>query len=80
MVRVAPASSSRRIESGTKAAGKTLDEAGLLSPDGAKVLAVRRPDGTVITNPPPATRLGDDDLVIALGTEDQLFATAAKLR
>jgi K+/H+ antiporter YhaU regulatory subunit KhtT len=33
----------------------------------------------VITNPPPATLLGDGDLVIALGTEDQLFATAAKL-
>ena len=68
------------VESGTKAAGKTLEGAGLLSPEGAKVLAVRRLDGTVVTNPPAVTRLEDGDLVIALGTEDQLFATAALLR
>jgi len=68
------------VESGTKAAGKTLEDAGLLSPEGAKVLAVRRLDGTVVTNPPAVTRLEDGDLVIALGTEDQLFATAALLR
>jgi alkylated DNA repair dioxygenase AlkB len=34
----------------------------------------------VVTNPPSATRLEDGDLVIALGTEDQLFATASGLR
>jgi voltage-gated potassium channel len=67
------------VESGTKAAGKSVEEAGLLTPAGAKVLAVRKSDGTVVTNPPPATRLEDGDLVIALGTEDQLFATASLL-
>src|SRR5437667_291009 len=44
------------------------------------VLAVRKSDGTVNVNPPGNIRLDDGDLVIALGTEDQLFASAAKLR
>ncbi|HKW59171.1 MAG TPA: potassium channel protein [Candidatus Dormibacteraeota bacterium] len=60
--------------------GKTLDEAGLMASDAAKVLAVRRTDGSVSTNPPPATTLQEGDLVIALGTEDQLFSSASKLR
>ncbi len=68
------------IISGTKAEGQTLEEAGLLTPDAAKVLAVRKSDGTVSVNPPGNIRLDDGDLVIALGTEDQLFASAAKLR
>src|SRR5438876_3627888 len=68
------------IVSGTKAEGQTLEEAGLLTPDAAKVLAVRKSDGTVNVNPPGNIRLDDGDLVIALGTEDQLFASAAKLR
>src|SRR5947209_10744907 len=70
----------RVIVSGTKAEGQTLEEAGLLTPDAAKVLAVRKSDGTVNVNPPGNIRLDDGDLVIALGTEDQLFASAAKLR
>jgi voltage-gated potassium channel len=68
------------VTADAKVVGKTLEESGLLAPDAARVLAVRRPDGTVNVNPPPSTRLGDGDLVIALGTEDQLFASASKLR
>src|SRR5438132_7625220 len=68
------------VSSGTKAEGQTLEEAGLLTPDAAKVLAVRKSDGSVNVNPPGNIRLDDGDLVIALGTEDQLFASAAKLR
>jgi len=68
------------VTSGTKAAGNTLEDAGLVAPDAAKVLAVRKLDATVIVNPAASTRLEDGDLLIALGTEDQLFATAAKLR
>ncbi|OLB89096.1 MAG: hypothetical protein AUI15_26800 [Actinobacteria bacterium 13_2_20CM_2_66_6] len=64
----------------TKTIGKTIEEAGLLAPDAGKLLAVRKPDGTVLTNPPASTRLEEGDLVIALGTEDQLFASASKLR
>jgi voltage-gated potassium channel len=68
------------VTAGTKADGCTLDEAGLLNPDAARVLAVRRSDGSVNVNPQPDVRLKDGDLVIALGTEDQLFASAARLR
>ena len=62
------------------AIGKTLEGSGLLAAEAAKVLAVRRPDGTVNVNPPASTALGEGDMVIALGTEDQLFASAARLR
>jgi len=68
------------VTSTTRVAGKTLEEAGLLSTDAAKVLAVRKLDGTVSVNPAASVQLEDGDLVIALGTEDQLFATAARLR
>jgi voltage-gated potassium channel len=61
-------------------AGKTLNEAGLLGPNTARVLAVRKRDGSVNVNPSPTIRLEDGDLVIALGTEDQLFASASLLR
>ena len=62
------------------AVGKTIGGAGLVSPDAAKVLAVRRRDGTLHANPAPDLLLEEGDLVIALGSEEQLFASAAKLR
>jgi voltage-gated potassium channel len=68
------------VTPGTKADGSTLEASGLLSPDAARVLAVRKTDGSVNVNPAPDVRLQDGDLVIALGTEDQLFASAARLR
>ena len=68
------------VTAGTKAAGKTLEEAGLLDPSAAKVLAVRRLDGSLHVNPSGTLRLEDGDLVIAMGTEEQLFATSARLK
>jgi len=68
------------VTAGTQAIGRTLEEVGLLAADAAKVLAVRKRDGTVNVNPPPTAGLEDGDLVIALGTEDQLFVSASKLR
>ena len=62
------------------ALGKTLDEVGLLDPSGAKVLALRRRDGTLHANPGGDLRLEEGDLVIALGTESQLVATAAMIK
>jgi voltage-gated potassium channel len=62
------------------AVGKTIADAGLVSPDAAKVLAVRRRDGTLHANPAADLLLEEGDLVIALGSEEQLFASAAKLR
>jgi voltage-gated potassium channel len=64
----------------TKAVGKTIEESGLLKPEAARVLAVRRQDGTLHVSPNGNLKLEPGDLVIALGTEDQLFASAALLR
>jgi voltage-gated potassium channel len=64
----------------TAALGKSLDDAGLLDPSGAKVLALRRRDGTLHANPGGDLHLEEGDLVIALGVESQLLATAAMLR
>ncbi len=68
------------VKPGMAALGKTVAEVGLLSTDVAKLLAVRRRDGTVHINPGPDLRLEEDDLLIALGSEDQLFASAALLK
>jgi len=68
------------VTADTKAVGRSLEESGLLAGDSARVLAVRRRDGTVSVNPAPGTKLEEGDLVIALGNEDQLFASASKLR
>src|SRR5579864_728443 len=64
----------------THAAGKSIEGAGLLATTAAKVLAVRRRDGMLHVNPSGDLRLEEGDLVIAMGTEDQLFATAAILK
>src|SRR2546430_10509393 len=68
------------VTSGTTAAGQTLEEAGLLAPDAAPDLALRQLSGAVVGQSAASLQLQDGDLLIALGTEDQLFATAAKLR
>jgi Trk K+ transport system NAD-binding subunit len=68
------------VAPGTKAVGKSIDESGLQAPEAARVLAVRRRDGTLHTSPNGNLKLEEGDLVIALGTEDQLFASAALLR
>jgi Trk K+ transport system NAD-binding subunit len=68
------------VASNTKAVHKTIEECGLLDPAAARVLAVRRKDGTLHVSPNGSLRLEEGDLVIALGTEDQLFASAALLR
>jgi voltage-gated potassium channel len=64
----------------TTALGKSLLDAGLLDASGAKLLALRRVDGTLHANPGGELRLEEGDLVIALGTESQLVATAAMLK
>lgn len=56
--------------------GRSLQEAGVLKPGGAQLLAVRRRDGELYVNPDPELRLEQDDLLIVLGSETQLEATA----
>ncbi|OLD25288.1 MAG: hypothetical protein AUJ02_05525 [Chloroflexi bacterium 13_1_40CM_3_65_12] len=68
------------VKPGMAAVGNSVAEVGLMSADAAKLLAVRRTDGTVHINPGPDLRLEEGDLLIALGSEDQLFASAALLK
>ena len=63
----------------TAAIGKTVAEAGLLEASRAKLLAVRRRDGSLHVNPSGDLRLEEGDLIIALGSEPQLQATVSAL-
>ena len=65
---------------GMAAVGKTLEAAGLLNSAGAKLLAVRRRDGTLHANPSSELRLEEGDLVVAIGSEEQMIASAAMLK
>lgn len=68
------------VGSNMSALGKSLADAGLVDPSGAKILALRRRTGHLLVNPSADVLLEEGDLVIALGTEDQLLSTAAVLR
>lgn len=62
-----------RVGGGSTLAGRTLAECALASELGVTVLAVN--DGTggrLLTPPPPAHRLASGDVLIVLGTNDQL--------
>jgi voltage-gated potassium channel len=59
------------------AIGKTLVEADLVSGSTARLLALRRADGSLYINPEGDLVLQEDDLIIALGTPDELALTAA---
>jgi voltage-gated potassium channel len=59
--------------------GQTLEDAGLLDPDGARVLALRRKDGGLHVSPDGAMRLEEGDLLVLLGSADQLTATASRV-
>jgi voltage-gated potassium channel len=67
------------VGSGMAAVGKTIAEAGLLDPSAARLLALRRRDGTLYVSPSPDLRLEEGDLLIALGTEAQLVASTSLL-
>jgi voltage-gated potassium channel len=59
--------------------GQTLEDAGLLDPDGARVLALRRRDGGLHVSPEGSMRLEEGDLLVLLGSAEQLTATAARV-
>ncbi len=52
--------------------GKTLREANLRKQTGVLILAVRRPDGTFTTNPDPGMKIEPRQVLIAVGTDDDL--------
>ncbi len=57
---------------GSRLVGQTLSSAMVHDQTGALVLAIRRADGTFTTNPNPRTRIEDGDVLIGVGTADQL--------
>jgi voltage-gated potassium channel len=68
------------IGKGMAAVGKTITQAGLLGPSAAKLLALRRQDGTLFVSPSPDLPLEEGDLIIALGTEAQLVTSTSLLK
>jgi voltage-gated potassium channel len=67
------------IAPGAGLVGRTLQEAGLLAADAARLLALRRDDGTLHVSPDGAMRLEAGDLLVVLGSSEQLLATAARI-
>lgn len=52
--------------------GSALGESHIRSQTGALVMALRQPDGSFVTNPPPDTELTAGQVLIVVGTEQQL--------
>ncbi|HXX91306.1 MAG TPA: potassium channel protein [Acidimicrobiales bacterium] len=57
-------------------AGSTIRAAHLRDRTGALVLAIRRPDGEFLTNPSPESVIEAGDVLISVGTAEQLGALA----
>jgi len=57
-------------------AGRSLRSAHIRDVTGALVLAIRRPDGAFITNPKPEDAIEAGDVLISVGTVEQLGALA----
>lgn len=68
------------VQHASSAIGLTLGDAGLLAPEVARLLALRRADGTLHVNPGPALALAEGDLLVVLGTSDELIRTSALLQ
>ena len=62
------------VPTGSHLAGESLRSAHLRDETGALVLAIRRPDGSFVTNPAPEVPLVAGDVLISVGTDEQLRA------
>ena len=62
------------VTAGSDLAGSSVRSTRLHEGDGALLLALRHPGGDFVTNPPGGTRIEPGDVVIAVGTEDQIAA------
>ncbi len=63
-----------KLSTNSALAGASLRSAHLRDETGALVLAIRRPDGSFVTNPTPDESLLAGDVLISVGTDDQLRA------
>ena len=68
------------IRPGSRLAGRTLDDADVGETTGALVLALRDGDGAFLANPPRHTPLAAGQVLIAIGTEQQLSSLTAAAR
>lgn len=68
------------IGDGSPLAGSTLREAHLRDRTGALVLAVRDARGSFLSNPDPDVRIEPGQVLIAIGTEEELAALALAAR
>lgn len=62
------------VPSKSALAGRSIRDAHIRDQTGALVLAVREPDGTFVTNPPPDHVFTGGEIVIAIGTRAELQA------
>ena len=60
--------------------GSTLRSAQIRDRTGALVLAIRHPDGAFVTNPSPEHVIAAGDVLISVGTAEQLSALARDVR
>jgi len=67
------------VRPGSRASGRRLGEAGLLEDRRGKVLALRRRDGSLHANPGADMELAEGDLLIVIGSADQLREAAQAL-
>jgi len=64
------------VEASSPMAGSTLRSAEIHARTGALVLAIRRPDGGFLTNPSPGEVIAAGDVLISVGTAEQLDSLA----
>lgn len=62
------------VAKGSDIAGMALGDTHLPDATGITVLALRHPDGEFLHHPEPSARLQEGDILITLGTEEQLIA------
>ncbi|MDA1256923.1 MAG: potassium channel protein [Chloroflexi bacterium] len=67
-----------RVEAGSRVDGLSLRDLALLDPVGARIPGLRHRDGAMRASPPPDTVLGPGDIVVALGTREEI-ATLRRL-
>jgi len=68
------------VDAECRSRGRSLHDAGLLEAGRARLLALRRRDGGMHVNPNPELLLEAGDLLVAMGSEEELTATAALLQ
>jgi len=64
------------VGAGSVLEGRTIGEVAVRDRTGAMVLAIRRTDGTFLTNPTTDTAMAAGQVLIAIGTSEQLGALA----